>query len=130
MSIILDANNKSLQLVLGGAVATNQIPFVSSFITYLLGVPSLTPTEQDGLSNSTTAVTMVTAPASGQILVKNIAIQNIDTASVTATILYNNNATLRKIFTAILPVNYCLGYEDGSGWSVYNTNGARLSAAT
>jgi microcystin-dependent protein len=120
--IILDATTKSLQITLSGAVTTNQLPFAASYVDST--GTATTPGEQDGTSNSTTAVTVVSSPASStQRLIKNIVIQNADTASATVTVIYNNNSTLRNIVVATLAVGDQLIYEDGHGWSTVDTNG-------
>jgi hypothetical protein len=120
--IILDATTKSLQFKLAGAVTTNQLPFAASYVD-TTGTAT-TPGEQDGTSNSTTAVTVVSAPASNtQRLVKNIVIQNADTAAATVTVIYNNNSTLRNIFVTTLAVGDQLVYEDGNGWICLDKNG-------
>jgi hypothetical protein len=120
--IILDATTKSLQFKLGGTITTNQLPFAASYVD-TTGTTT-TPNEQDGVSNNTTAVTVVSAPASStQRLIKNITIQNADTAAATVTIIYNNNSTLRNVFVATLAVGDQLIYEDGSGWVCLDTNG-------
>jgi hypothetical protein len=127
--IILDATTKSLQFKLGGAVATNQLPFATSYVD--VTASATTPIEQDGTSNNATAVTLVTAPAaSTQRIVKSVYIQNADTAAATVTIIYNNNSTLRNILVATLSVGDQLIYEDGEGWTCLNTNGSLKSVVT
>ena len=71
--IILDATTKSLQFKLSGTITTNQLPFAASYVDST--GTATTPGEQDGASNNTTAVTVVSSPASStQRLVKNIVI--------------------------------------------------------
>jgi hypothetical protein len=126
--IILDATTKSLQFKLGGAITTNQLPFAASYVDST--GTATTPGEQDGASNNTTAVTVVSSPASStQRLVKNIVIQNADSVSAKVTIIYNNNATLRNIVVATLAVGDQLIYEDGNGWSCIDTNGNLKTSA-
>jgi hypothetical protein len=120
--IILDATTKSLQIKLGAAKTTNDLPFSTSYIDTTGS--STTPGEQDGTSNGTTAVTVVGSPASAtQRLVKSINIQNADTVASTVTVIYNNNSTLRNVFIATLAVGDQLIYEDGHGWSCLDSNG-------
>lgn len=120
--LILDATTKSLQFKLSGTITTNQLPFSASYIDST--GTSTTPGEQDGVSNNTTAVTVVGSPASStQRLVKSITIQNADTAAATVTIIYNNNSTLRNIIVATLAVGDQLIYEDGNGWLSLDKNG-------
>lgn len=120
--IILNATTKSLQFKLAGSITTNQLPFSASYVDATTS--STTPGEQDGASNSTTAVDLVSSPgASTQRLIKSITIQNADTASATVTIIYNNNSTLRNVIKVTLAVGDQLIYEDGQGWSCLDANG-------
>ena len=120
--IILDATTKSLQFKLGGTVTTSQLPFAASYVD--ITSSATTPIEQDGTSNNTTAVTLVSAPAaSTQRIIKSVYIQNADTAVATVTIIYNNNSTLRNIIVATLAVGDQLIYEDESGWIALDKNG-------
>jgi len=67
----------------------------------------------DGVLNSTTAVTIVAAPAaSTRRIVRSIVVQNKDTASVTLTLLYDNNATQRQICKVALAANDTLSVDD------------------
>lgn len=124
--IILDTNNKSLEFLLSGSVTTNQLPFVTSYVDIsqsdfsMSGAPS-----SNGVSNNTTAVTLVTAPAaSTSRQVKYVSIQNADTASATVTVRFNDNATTRNILIITLDVNDSLIYIDGKGWFTTNDKGA------
>jgi len=120
--IILDATTKSLQFKLSGTVTTNQLPLSASYVD-TTGTAT-TPGEQDGTSNNTTAVTVVSSPASStERLIKSLVIQNADTAAATVTIIYNNNSTLRNIVVATLAVGDQLIYEDGNGWISLDKNG-------
>ena len=63
--IILDSTTKSLQFFLGGTVATRQLPYTADYVDVSLAtaLPTYLPASQDGQSNDTTSVTMVSAPA-------------------------------------------------------------------
>jgi len=127
--IILDATTKSLEFLLGGTVTTNQLPFTSMVVDHTS--TTYTPVEQDGVSNNTTAVTIVSAPgASTQRSVKFINIRNRDTVAATVTIQYNNNATIRQMLQVTLAANDTLEYLDTDGWSVIDTNGQKKSLAS
>ena len=122
--IILDATTKSLQIILGGAVATNQLPFSASYVDVeatTWGVTGMA--ESDGQSNSATAVTVVSAPASGaRRQVKTLFVYNADTANVDLTVRVNNNGTFRTIFKATLATLENLQYGD-NGWQVLTVDG-------
>jgi hypothetical protein len=120
--IILDATNKSLQIKLDAAITTNQLPFSASYVDSTS--TATTPGEQDGASNSTTAVDAVSSPASStQRLVKSVALQNADTAAAKVYVIYKNNATSRNILVVTLAPGDQLIYEDGEGWSCLDSNG-------
>jgi hypothetical protein len=97
--IVLDATTKSLEIVLAGAITTNQLPFVLSYVDLLSvdqSVSAVAPT--DGVSNNGTAVTVLAAPAAGHTrTVKFISVENADTVAATLTLRYNNNGTFRTI---------------------------------
>jgi len=121
--IILDATTKKLQIVLDGAVTTNQLPFVASYVD--VTPTTYVPGENDGLSNSAVAVDIVTAPAaSTQRQVKLITVHNADTVAVVLNILYNNSATTRTLFRATLSVGDLCVYTDGEGFRVIDSTGA------
>lgn len=123
--ILFDTINRSLEVKLAGAVATNQLPFVSSYIdvsqsTFAVsGVPSNT-----GASNNTTAVTLVAAPAAATSRqLKFLSVKNSDTVAATVIVQYNDNATLREIGRWTLAVNDTLQFIDGDGFNVVDTEG-------
>ncbi len=119
--IILDATTKSLEVVLGGAVATNQLPFTAGY-TDMVASPAFV--ESDGQTNGATAVTLVAAPvANVQRTVNHLSLFNADTAAVTATIRLNNNGTLRKIFVATLASGDNLGYTPENQFQVHDSSG-------
>src|SRR6266571_7836338 len=127
--IILDTTTRSLEFKLGGTVTTNQLPFVSFYTDHTSA--AYTPISQNGVSNNTTAVTIVSAPAaSTQRAVKYINIRNRDTVSETVTLQYNDNGTIRELFVVVLSVDDTLTYTDVNGWEVINTSGQKKSIAS
>jgi len=111
--IILDSTTKKLEVVLSGAVATNQLPIVASYVEENSTTHALNAlAENDTATNNTTAVVAVAAPASGFTRqVKSLTIYNADTAAVIVTVRYNNNATTRVLCTTTLAVGDTLQYE-------------------
>ena len=102
---ILDSTVKSLQIVLAGAITTNQLPFTTSYVDVTTATQAVTPGAQDGVSNSGTAVTVMASPSSGnERRLVGFSIQNADTAAATLTIELNDNSTLRVMFKATLQV--------------------------
>lgn len=106
MKIILDSTKKSLQIKLGGSVATSQLPYTASWVDInqssfaIVGVGS-----SDGTTNNTTAVTVISSPASGVTRqVKSLTVQNADTTSETLTLQYNDAGIVRTIVSIALDI--------------------------
>ena len=124
--IILDATNRSLEIDLDAVVATNQLPFVASYVdinqsTFAMSAMST----NTGASNSTTAVTLVAAPgATTSRQLKYLSVKNSDTAAVLLWIQLNDNTTLREIWKGTLAVGDTLVYVDSLGFNVLDSNGA------
>ncbi len=108
----LDTTLKSLQVLLAGAVATNQLPIVVSYVEIdQTTFEVLTMAEADFATTGATPVTVVTAPASGKTRkIDFLSIVNVDTAPVIVTIRVNNNAILRPVITVELAVGDNLNY--------------------
>ena len=124
--ITLDATTKTLEIDLTGAVATNQLPFVASYVDISQSTFAMTGIgEQDGTSNSTTAVTCLSAPAaSTSRVLKFFSWKNSDTAAREGWIQLNNNGTLREIWKGTLQVGDTLEFVDADNFRVIDSNGA------
>lgn len=126
--ITLDATTKKLQLLLSGAAATNPCPYVITYVD--VTTTTYTPGETDGVTNGTTPVDALPAPAaSTQRQIKFMSVQNADTADITLKVRYNNNATTRDFFVATIPVGGQLVYTDGEGFTTIDADGQRLTAS-
>jgi len=116
--LILDATTKSIEVAMSGAAATTNPDFTAAWADDTGS--AFTEGASDGALNGTSAVTLVAAPgASTRRVIKSITIENKDTAAVTLTISYNNNATLRTIAKVTLNV--------GDTWTTdgtFDTNGS------
>ena len=121
--MILDATTDSLDIVLASAITTNQLSFTVYFDDFTsIGV---TPTKNVSVTNSTTPVNLISAPAaSHQRKLKYCSIFNGDTALSSVTIRFNNNSTLRNILIVTLYVNESIQYTPEAGWQVYDANGS------
>lgn len=118
----LDATTASLEVVLAGAITTNQLPIVSCFADKT--TTAFTPGKTTTQTNSTSTVTIVAAPAaSTQREVHSINVYNADTVAATITVSGNDNATLRPLVKTTLAVGDTLQYIHNSGWRVMDTNG-------
>jgi hypothetical protein len=121
--LILDSTTKSIVASMSGAAATTDPDFTVAFADSTS--TTFTQGANDGALNGASDVTLVSAPsASTQRVVKGITIENKDTAAVTVTISYNNNATLRTIAVVTLAV--------GDTWTTdgaFDTNGSLKTVA-
>jgi hypothetical protein len=126
--ILLDTTTRKLEVVLGGAITTNQLPFVASYVD--ITSTTFTPATNTGATNNTSTVILVDVPAaSTQRQLKFLSIYNADTAEATITVRLNDNATLRNMFVTTLSVADTLVYAEG-GWSVLNSSGQIKTSAT
>lgn len=112
--IVLNTTTRKLQIVLAGAVTTNQLPVAVAFRDQRTRDGAIGYGEQVKNTNSTTAVDILDSPQSGVIrIVDTIGVVNEDTAAATVTIRYNDNGTTYTLFKATLAVGDQLIYEDG-----------------
>jgi hypothetical protein len=87
---------------------------------------AFTPGSNDGTLNGSTEVTLVAAPGSSiQRMVKEINIQNRDTAVVTLTVRYKSAGGTRQIWSGTLQVGDV--YHDDSVY-VLDTTGKSIAA--
>lgn len=125
--MILDATTRKIQALMSGAAATTNPTVTAGWVDL-----TTTATTQGGTPsnlNGVTAVDIVDAPAgSTQRKVNSIYIYNIDTAAVTVTVRYNDNATLYKIVVITLAVGDTLCYTDVGGWFVIDSSGGTKAA--
>lgn len=120
--LVLDATNKSIQVVMGGAAATNDPDFTAHYSDS--SVSAFTEGANDGTLNGTTPVTLVAAPAaSTQRVVKEFIISNTDTDPVEITITYESGANSRRLWFGTLQPNETLT-SDGT----FDENGALKTA--
>lgn len=121
--IILDATDRSLEIFLDAAPATNQLPIISSYID--VTTTTYTPATNHLVTNGTTAVTVVAAPAAAtQRQVKLLVIRNKDTATRIVTLQLNAASTLRDIAKFTLAADDVLIYTDGEGFKVLSSSGS------
>lgn len=123
--IVLDSTTKLLQIILSGAVTTNQLQFSASYVDYVATPAAYTPGANSGLTNNTTAVTLVAAPAaSTQRQVKRVNVYNADTAPATVTIRLSDGGNFRTQLSVTLQVGERIEYEDAEGFRVFTVTGA------
>lgn len=112
---------QKIEIVLGGAVTTNQLQFVASYID----TTDDTTGVQHGLTNDTTDVELVAAPSADLRLVRSIHVYNADTASATVTVKYDQSATERILRKASIAAGSTLVYDSQAGWYVDSPYGAQ-----
>lgn len=130
--MILDTINRSLRVVLAGAVATTQADVLASFVDLDLAAvpPAFAPAANVAVTNGVTPVSIVPAPAANtQRQTKFVSICNRDMAAMTATVQYLDTATVYEIVTVTLQPGSTLQYTDGVGWRVTTAAGILLSGA-
>lgn len=116
--ITLTNQSTTIELVLGGAITTNQLDYVVCWENVNTnGLKSYDT--QTGTSNNTTAVTIVPAPPAGNKRnVMYISIHNSDTVAASITTRYNDRGTIRRLAQNTANANSALFYEDQRGWYV------------
>jgi hypothetical protein len=102
--LVLDATTKSISVAMSGAATTTNPTYVTAYSDDTGS--AFTEGSSDGALNGTSAVTVVSAPASStRRLIKTIYISNLDTVANTIIVSYNDNSTLRQIAKVTLNVN-------------------------
>ena len=121
--MVIDNTNETIELVLAGAVTTSQATFTCSYNE--ISSTTFTGNETNGASNNTTPVTVISSPSAGfQRQLRELIIENNDTAIMTVTVRYNNTSVTRIIIKAILDSGDSLTYTADGGWNCKNTNGS------
>lgn len=121
--MILDATTKSLELVLGSAVAANQLKITADWVD--MTTTATTGGNTTSSSNDTTGVTIAAAPAASTVRkVYAVNIYNADTATAAVTVRENDNSTLYTKVVISVPSGSTLQYTDTDGWSVVNGSGS------
>ena len=121
--MLLDAVNKSIEVLLDANPVTNQLVIVSFFVDHT--TTTATPAESDGVTvNPPGVATAVAAPAAAtQRQVKLLSIYNADTVSATVTVQLNNAATRRIMKKTTLNSGDTLIYQQEQGWYVVDSQG-------
>jgi len=125
--MFLTSTLQKLQVQLAGAKATLDCPITIDFVDISGG--TLVPGEQITNTNGVTVTDILTAPAAlYQRKVNGLSLNNIDTAPITATIIYNDNGTNYKQHTVTLQIGDVLTYTDQQGWVTFNGSGGAKSS--
>lgn len=119
--------NDKIQIVLGGAITTNQLQCLTTWKVYT------TTTTTDGKlavnTNSTTDVDLAGAPASGETYdIQNINIYNRDTVTANVTIKLDVSATETILYKGNVGTGEVLSWSAEGGWkNTTNTNTPTLN---
>ena len=99
--MILDSVNKSLEVLLGEAIAASNCDITAGWADYT--ATTFTPGGSDTVSNGTTAVTAVAAPAAAtQRMAMEVTVHNNDTIPHLITLRLNNSGTFRIVRQQVL----------------------------
>lgn len=123
--ILLDATTRKLQVLLAGALATNNSPWCASYADIATTTFAMSAAaSQLGNTNGVTAVDVLSAPAaSTSRQLKYFNLFNADTAAITATVRYNDNGTLYTLVKVTLAVGEQLVYNQEAGWQIFDAAG-------
>lgn len=121
--IILSNTTDSLQVVLASAITTNQL---RCYVAYRdTTATTITPNRAVANTNSTTPVTLLSAPsASQQKIVDYLSIYNSDTAEETVTVYVNSSSTTYKLAEVKLNPGEKLEFQEGQGFRTIKADGA------
>ncbi len=111
--IALTLTTSSLEVVLTGAITTNQLDCSCHAVDLQTSDQSVSAVVNTNItSNSTTAVTVMAAPASGHTrAVKSLTVYNKDTVAAEVTVRINANGTFYILTKTTLAIGETLVYS-------------------
>lgn len=117
----LTTTSDKLQIVLGGAITTNQLQCLTTYKIYT------TTTTVDGKvainTNNTTDVDLAGAPASGETYdIQNINVYNKDTVAQTVTIKLDVSGTETILYKGVVGVSDVISWTAEGGWMNTSNN--------
>lgn len=119
------AASQSLEIDLNGAVAANQCRYVVNWHRHR-AEDKIAPQCSTGVSNNTTAVTMLAAPDAGEVnVIDYLSIYNQDTGPLRIFVQINDGGTVRIMFDFTLATLESMEYVRGAGTSCFTAAGAR-----
>lgn len=121
--IVLSQTTDNLQVVLGGAITTNQLECMVSWRDRTS--TTFTADRTVTTTNNTTNVTIAAAPAaSTQRAIDFISIYNKDTVNAVVTVKLDANGTEYILCKVTLATTERLQYQEGVGFQVFASTGA------
>jgi len=122
---VLDGNLRSVELALGAAKTTADMPWVASWCDFGADFAGAAETTLAGTTNGTTPVAVVPAPPSDLTRkLRKLTVLNADSAAKAVLVRFNDNGTITVPFNVTLAAGSQLVYEDGCPLAVYDKNGA------
>lgn len=113
------SSTDKLEIVLGSSVTTNQLEWVVSYQDITSVGMTLPQSSSQGLTNNTTTVDMVTAPAaSTNRQVVHISVFNDDTTSETVIVKKDVSGTEYILVEVLLQPNDTLEWSRETGWKI------------
>lgn len=121
--IVLSTTNDTIQLVLGGTVATNQLDAFASYRD--ITTTTYSPERTSVASNNTSDVNLVPAPAaSTQRVIDFLNVFNRDTAASTVTLKLDVSGTERILWRGVLAPSERVEYSEGAGFRAFTAEGS------
>lgn len=119
--MILDTTSKTIEVVLGGTITTNQLEITADWVDTTNG-STFAPGGTSLLTNGGTAVTAVASPAaSTQRQVKALTIYNADTVNQTVTVRMFDGTNRRRHVVQSLAPGQSLVFTPEGGWSILSS---------
>lgn len=116
--MILDSTSKVIQVILAEAKTTNDCEVNGCWADTASG-STFVPGSSDEVTNGTTAVTVIAAPAaSTQRAVKELSVYNADTVQHFVTVRLFDGTNTRRIVGWEIPAGDTLYYSAESGWAI------------
>lgn len=101
--ILLNATTKSFEFLLAGAVTANPLEWTLSAVELDAAFKLVAVLANDGVSNNTTAVVLLAAPAAGlSRQIKLVTIYNADTVAATVCPQLRSGANVRRLPKQVL----------------------------
>lgn len=116
--MILDTTSKTIELILGSAKTTNDCEYTADYVDTASGT-TFVPIGNLGLTNGTSAVTAISAPAgSVQRHVKALTVYNADTVNSVVTVRMYDGTNRRVIMKVTLTPGQTLCFTPEAGWNI------------
>jgi len=125
--MIILKETQTLNVVLGGAANTNEMPCIVSFRE--IDTSTYTPDNSLMLTDGATPVDLLDSPASGkQRVIDFISILNTDNIGQQVIVALNDGVDDFPLFKCMLAVGEKLEYQEGQGFRVINNSGSVKNA--